>query len=262
MPTKKPKPFPTEAALCAAFIGAIGPDWTAYAETAGWDILLVRKLDGFQIGVQAKLKLNVDVLNQTLEADDGWYNIDGPHSDCHAILVPEGDDGRLSRVCDCLGITVVRMRSVGPNWTKFDLAHNGLFTPRLPQPGKSWSEGDWHETATLQRCKLPEYVPDVAAGAPSPLQLTDWKIKAIKLAVTLEMRKHLTRRDFAHHRVDHRRWVTQGWLKVVDGRFVKDDAFPRFKKQHPVVYKQIRADAPKWLPKTLLEPVATQAAML
>jgi hypothetical protein len=99
----------------------------------------------------------------------------------------------------------------------------------------------------IKRHQLPEYVPDVAAGAPSPLQLTDWKIKALKLAVTLEMRKHLTRRDFAHHRVDHRRWVTQGWLKVVDGRFVKD-AFPNFKKMHPRNYKQIAADRKKWMP--------------
>jgi hypothetical protein len=258
----KPKPFPTEAALCAAFIKAVGPDWTAYNEHSGWDTLLVRKADGFQIGIQAKLKLNIDVVNQVIEGDDGWFNIAHAHPDCCAILVPEGDDGKLGKVCDCLGITVIRMRSASAEgWHESDFKHNARFTPDLPQPGKSWSQEAWHDLATVKRHKLPEYVPDVAAGAPSPLQLTDWKIKAIKLAVTLEMRKHLTRRDFAHHRVDHRRWVTQGWLKVVDGRFVKD-AFPNFKKQHPKVYRQIRADAPKWLPKTLLEPVATQAALL
>lgn len=248
----KPKPFATEAALCAAFIAAIGPDWIAYAETGSWDVLLVRKVDGFQIGIQAKLRFGVDVINQAIES--GWsYTITGPSPDCRAVLVPEAEDKGFGKICDHLGLNVIKVGAVGTGWT---------FRPRLPTRGDRYSEGDWHETATVRRHSLPEYIPDVVAGAPSPLQLTDWKIKAIKLAVTLEMRKHLTRRDFAHHRVDHRRWVTQGWLKVVDGRYVKD-AFPDFKRQHPRVYKQIKADAPKWLPKTLLdEPVATQAAML
>jgi hypothetical protein len=253
----KPKPFPTEAALCAAFIAAIGPDWVAYAETENWDILLVRKIDGFQIGIQAKLRFGVDVINQAIE--DGWtYKATMPMPDCRAVLVPDAEDKGFGKICDHLGLNVIRVRDL----ERFGLnpKYNPRFLPYLPRIGDRHSN-DWHETATLKRHALPEYVPDVAAGAPSPLQLTDWKIKAIKLAVTLEMRKHLTRRDFAHHRVDHRRWVTQGWLKVVDGRFVKD-AFPNFKKMHPVNYKQIRADAPKWLPKTLLEPVATQAAML
>jgi hypothetical protein len=255
----RPKPFPTEAALCAAFIKAVGPDWVAYAETAGYDILLVRKADGFQIGIQAKLRFGVDVINQAIE--DGWaYKAAGPHPDCVAVLVPYNEEKGFGKICDYIGLTVIRMRSPEPAVGIY--RHGGPeFYPYLPKIGDRWSNEDWHETATVQRHQLPEYVPDVAAGAPSPLQLTDWKIKAIKLAVTLEMRKHLTRRDFAHHRVDHRRWVTQGWLKVVDGRFVKD-AFPNFKRQHPKVYRQIKADAPKWLPKTMLEPVATQAAML
>ena len=58
---KREKPYPTEVALCSAFIAAVPREWTAYAETAGWDILLVRKADGFQIGVEAKLKIGVEV---------------------------------------------------------------------------------------------------------------------------------------------------------------------------------------------------------
>jgi hypothetical protein len=127
------KPFKTEVELCAAFIKALPLEWVAYNECCGFDILLVRKIDGFQIGVQAKLKLNVDVLNQVIEGDD--------HPDCCAILVPEGDDGKLGKVCDCLGITVVRMRSVSAEgWSESDFKHNARFTPDLPQPGKTWSE--------------------------------------------------------------------------------------------------------------------------
>jgi hypothetical protein len=249
----KPKPFTTEAALCAAFIKAVGPEWISYAETGGHDILLVHKADGRQIGIQAKLRLNADVINQAIE-DGSDYRVDGPHPDYRAILVPWGGAAGFDKICDHIALTIIRVFSDG--------RADPSFRPDLPtDPKYPYQQRHWHETATVQRHKLPEYVPDVAAGAPSPLQLTDWKIKAIKLAVTLELRKHLTRRDFAYHKVDHRRWVTQGWLKVVDGRYVKD-AFPNFKKQHPRVYRQIKADAPKWLPKTLLEPVAAQAALL
>ena len=59
---KKPKktaPFKTEADLCTAFARCVDKrDWIIFNETAGWDILLVRKADGFQIGIEAKLKLS------------------------------------------------------------------------------------------------------------------------------------------------------------------------------------------------------------
>lgn len=247
------KQFHTEAALCAAFIGAVGEEWTPYAETAGWDILLVRKLDGSQIGIQAKLKLNADVVSQAIE-DDWGERIAGPHPDYRAVLVPYVGAGGFDRICDHLGVTVIRVYGEGEK--------RHFFRPNLPDdPKNPYTCRHWHETATVQRHRLPEYVPDVAAGAASPLQLTDWKIKAMKLAITLELRGHLTRRDFAHHRVDHRRWLTQGWLKVEEGRYVSD-AFPDFKRQHPIVYDQIKDDAPKWLPKTMLEEPATQAPLL
>jgi hypothetical protein len=251
---QKTKPFPTEADLCAAFIKEIARDdkeWTAYAETAGWDILLVHNADGRQIGIQAKLKLNLEVINQALE-DGSWYRVADAHPDYRAVLVP-GVSPPADKVCDHLGLTVIRVYTDG--------TRGHFFRPSLPTDAKNaYGCEDWHETATVKRHKLPEYVPDVAAGASSPLQLTDWKIKALKLTVTLELRGHLTRRDFAHHHVDHRRWITSGWLKIEDGRYIKD-AFPDFKRQHPVVYKQIKADAPKWLPKTLFEPAPTQAAL-
>ncbi|TIU81425.1 MAG: hypothetical protein E5W01_20510, partial [Mesorhizobium sp.] len=59
--------FESEAALCAAFIARLPKDWTAYPETAGFDILLVRGADGAQIGVEAKMTLNAKVLMQAVE---------------------------------------------------------------------------------------------------------------------------------------------------------------------------------------------------
>lgn len=232
------KLFPTEAALCAAFIGAVDKrSWVAYAETAGWDILLVRKTDGFQIGIQAKLKFNVDVVTQALE--DGYtYAIKGPGPDCRAVLVPEDDVQRgIGKICKYLGVTVVRMR----NLTGLDVRYNSMFSPYLPDKDGWLAQDDWHELAPLTRCTLPEYVPDVVAGSPSPIQLTEWKIKALKLAVLIEERGFVTRADFAHLSLDHRRWVTLGWLKITEGKFLPDGG-PNFKAQHPIVYEKIKAD--------------------
>lgn len=251
---KKEKQFATEAELCAAFIKALPDGWTSYAETQSWDILLVRDDDGFQIGVQAKLKLNVDVINQAIEDGSSWRE-HGP--DCRAVLVPDDAGHGFGKICDYVGLTVIRMKGekgYRPAW------HRG-FSPELPKRS-NWHQ-DWHEMAPTHRHKLPEYVPDVAAGAPSPLQLTEWKIKAIKIAVLLEEDGSVTRKDFAHLRLDHRRWVAAGWLKTESGGYV-GNAMPDFRAQHPVVYAKIRADLDKWRPPRNLVDMAKapiQAAM-
>lgn len=251
---KKTAPFKTEADLCAAFIAAIGEDWTSYAETGGWDILLVRKDDGFQIGIEAKLKLNAFVLAQAL--DQYRHAVMSPGPDCRAILVPEGEMGvGLTYICAYIGITIIRM---SPADDRRFHRYPARFKPKLPVHKDRYTEDDWYELAPAARCKLPEYVPDVRAGAPAPLQLTDWKIGALKLECLLEHRGFVTRQDFRHFGIDHRLWIARGrdWLKVVDGRFVKGPLFPAFKAKHPVVFAQIKADAAKWMPKAA-EPTGT-----
>jgi len=105
---KRAKPFATEADLCARFIAAIGPDWVSYPETCNWDILLVRKADGFQIGIQAKLKLNTDVINQALE-EYGVWDADRMAPDCRAVLVPADQGGGFGRICKYIGLTIIRV---------------------------------------------------------------------------------------------------------------------------------------------------------
>jgi hypothetical protein len=245
----KSKPFASEVALCAAFIAALPDGWTAYAETEGWDILLVRTADGFQIGVQAKLRLNVDVVNQAIE--NGYsYHVAGPGPDCRAILVPDVA-AAFDKICDYVGVTIIRMRDLAARG--LNPRYNSHFFPGLPKPNDLWEQ--WHEMAPAKRYKLPEYVPDVAAGASAPLQLTDWKIRAIKIAVLLEERGFVDRLDFKYLQIDHRRWVANGWLKVENGRFLRD-ACPDFRTQHPLVYEKIKADAPRWRPAAKPEQTA------
>ena len=79
--------FTREVQLCSAFIAALPEGWVPYAETGSFDILLVRALDGFQIGIQAKLRLNAKVIRQACEGGRA-ATVMVPNPDCHAILVP------------------------------------------------------------------------------------------------------------------------------------------------------------------------------
>lgn len=245
---KAPKHFATEVDLCARFLSALPKGWTPYAETAGWDILLSRDRDGFQIGIQAKLKLNVGVICQALEQHSRWWaTLSGP--DCRAVLVPEGES-RLGPIADYIGITVIRVRPPPPKHVRY-----AAFSPDLPDDGHTLQD-EWHEWAPAKRETLPSYVPDVAAGSSAPVQLTEWKIAAMKIAITLELRGFVTREDFKEHKIDHRRWMAsgEGWLQLVDGRLV-GHRMPDFKTMHPRNYAEILADAEKWMLK--LTPPAT-----
>lgn len=242
--------FKTEAAMCAKFLASIGDAWTPYPETAGWDALLSRKADGFQIGIQAKLRFNTEVINQALESE---YDVDHGGPDCRAILIPSYVSDRLGKIADYIGITVIKVKPDNDRW-------NSAFYPYLPDETNRCSN-EWHEQAPLKRHLLPEYVPDVAAGASAPIQLTRWKIAAIKIAITIETRGYVTREDFKAHRIDHRRWVPQGWLTSNSGQYRPGPDMPDFKRQHPKVYAEISADAEKWMPGGAL-PLAQQASLL
>jgi len=240
---KKTAPFATEAALCADFISHATRrgDWVSYAETGGWDILLVRKEDGFQIGIQAKLVLNAKVLDQSLP--DRYWHVAENGPDCRAILVPAGCCGNLSNICGFLGLTVIRQNSPVSK-------HRAQgFNPDLPLPsGVAYAEyqnRDWHEWAPVKRVKLPDFIPDVAAGCSAPVQLTDWKVKALKLCVILEMRP-VSRSDFKALGLDASRW-TNYWLKRTPEGYVEGRGMPDFRRQHPENYAQIKADAENWI---------------
>lgn len=243
MKKAKQHSFTTEAALCTEFIAHAtkSGDWIAYAETGNWDIVLVRKVDGFQIGIQAKLVLNPKVLDQALP-DRYWdFATNGP--DCRALLVPSGCAAGLARICDFLGLTVIRQH---PPESRF-FAHR--FDPELPLPaGYAYSEYQnrhWHEWSPVERVKLPEIVPDVVAGSSAPVQLTDWKIRALKLCVLLETRP-VSRSDFKALGLDASRWLNF-WLKKTDAGYVETPSMPNFRAQHPVNYAEIKSDAANWM---------------
>ncbi|WP_319798310.1 hypothetical protein [Nitrobacter sp.] len=254
--TKREKLFEKETDLCAAFLSALPKGWTAYAETGGWDILLVRDADGFQIGVEAKLRLNAEVISQALE-EYGTIGACSEGPDCRAVLVPLAESGSFDRIATYIGITVIRV----------SLAHGASFfagkerprkwdiDPRLPTIDDRWTADRWFEWCPTKRHRLPKYVPDVAAGSSAPVQLTEWKIRAIKIVILAEVQGYVTRADFKHIGIDHRRWISaEGWLRPSEerGRYVTHGATPTgFREQHPRVYEEIKAEIEEWRPPTI-----------
>lgn len=231
-----PPHFESEAALCAAFIVWVAAEqkgWTCYAETAGWDILVVHA-DGTQVGVQAKLRLNIDVIEQVVESI--WAQRDGP--DFRAVLVP-GDCRPRPHLMNALGVTTIKSeRRIRGDGFEFSPAFEGRYSYGT----------QWHYANPERRHELPSIVPDVPAGVPSPAQLTEWKIAALRLVAILDIRGYVTRSDFSHCGIDHRRWVPAGWLVAGDaGRYLRGPDL-MFEKQHPVVFAQIRAETEKAMP--------------
>lgn len=255
--------FPSEAALCAAFIAEVTSGkmsrrpWRAYPETAGFDILAVRD-DGVQVGIEAKLRLNVAVVTQALPS--AWaYAETGP--DYRAVLVPwDAAQSGLDTICERLGVKVMRFAPGGyakstREGITFRVHNDGL-------PDNGYDERRWHEWCPVRRCTIPEYVPDVAAGASAPVKLTEWKVKAIKLAVLMEHRP-VTRADFKALQIDPSRWTDRhtGWLRPTPEGYVPTSAMPDFRKQHPKNYAEIAADKLTWMRQAQLQlPDAMLAA--
>ena len=266
----------SEAAMVADFVAWVKehPDrarqtrnadtWTVYPETCGWDLVLRRDQDGLTIGVEAKLSLNATVLCQALSGVGSDY---ASEPDVRAILVPEVKCvGGLETIARHLGIQVIDAYAprILDEWERKYTKREPrpTFRPELPWSQRGgWEESrDWMERCPDRPLKLPDYVPDVEAGVPSPLQLTDWKIRAIKVAVVLARRGWVTRADFKALKIDMSRWTQGHWLApgAARGHWVASERMPNFRAQHPTNFAQIEADLEKWLPQGIsVDPAAS-----
>jgi len=229
--------FRTERQLVETYVQTVdSARWQVYPETGNFDLLLSRKEDGFQIGIEAKLKLNTKVICQAADLAIGRSLGVGP--DCRAVLVPHGQErNEYGPLLKALQIVVLRVSG---------RSHAPWVTPGLPAAPEA--RGEWPEHFPAQRLELPDYVPDVAAGVASPTKLTLWKIKAIKISLILKKRGYLVRRDFARFDISPSVWTQRGWIVASDsrGRWIEGVGIPDFEKQHPINYAQIEADYMKW----------------
>lgn len=241
--------YKTEAELCAAFIKANAELWDAYQETASFDILMVRKEDGFQIGIEAKLKLNAKVISQIAEQPMYSY-VDLPGPDCRAILVPMQCRGSsLSPLVPLLHVTGIYF---GEYESYGSISHQQYpYLPRLDFQ-HPFANTEWFELAPAKNCSLPDYMPDVQAGKPSPVMLTDWKVRAIKIALLIEKRGFVTRKDFKKLEINITIWTQSGWIVLDQNRKVwVAGKVPDFRSKHPVNFGQIEADYENWSKEVL-----------
>lgn len=232
--------FKSEAEMIEAWLAALSDqqrsDWTVYAETAGWDILMVHR-DGYQLGIEAKLSLNAKVLEQTLSGCHSYYDLTGP--DYRAVLVPADKvQHHMGAIAKALGITIIRVNPPEPGvWRYVEL------------PDQDSDYRAWPNWCPAERCVLPDYIPDVAAGHSAPVQLTAWKVKAIKLMIWLERHGCITRADMKALQISPTRWTDSyvGFLSPGgNGAYVRNDRTPDLRAQHPVNYAQIEADIDAW----------------
>lgn len=258
--TKEKQPtFSSEAEMCGQFLSVIPDEWTAYPETGGFDILLVRKEDGAQVGVEAKLKLNAKVISQAAQ-QIGVYKNTYPGPDFRAVLVPYNTGWDLIDVCRLLSIEVIRIypidHSQSQRYIKGKIVGKSHFLPDLPSLKYNHNEmcgEQWFDFCPEKRIKLPDFVPDCGAGNKSPIQLSTWKIKAIKIVIEAMRRGFVTRQDFKYHSIDMSRWTQCGW--IVSGKnkseWILSEKVPDFRKQHPVNFAEIENVYNDWKHKRI-----------
>lgn len=156
----KKRAYATEGALCDAFQAeAESRGWDVYAETHDWDLLMVRRKDGFQVGVEAKLRASLELVEQVLRRVRGCRNRGvGPSS--VAVLLPRHNSHvfYVMEEARCY-VTVTSPRDIS-----------------------CLDRDDWMRTLpTVRPYELPDFKPAFGGGRPSPLRLSKWRIAALRL---------------------------------------------------------------------------------
>lgn len=221
----KEQHFKTEADLCAAFIAwATKQRARCFAEWAGWDILVAFE-DGYQLGVQAKLRLNAEVIEQASPNVYGYHD-DFQAPDFRAVLVPQRLNRTWHAIAERLGLVV------------FEAGVYSGFNPQLTRRG-------WLDWNPAKRHDLPPVATDSVAGSPCPVTLTDWKLCALDVLAEMEVRGTITTKRMRELGVHPGRWTTGCWLMPAEtrGLWVRGERCPKFDEQHPTAYAAALAKA-------------------
>lgn len=202
-----------EAELCELFAEAARADgWDVYPEVESWDLLLVWRgvipdsthswrfprgvPAGFQMGVEAKMRANVDVLKQA--ADRMSY---GKRPDVGAVLVPDSGLGRTAFVGLAGRLDLLA----------FDLANCGERRARHPIT-PPWPNAKHGPADRVGPVLVPPVPLQSAGGQASPRTMSKWRVGALRLVIKLEARGFLTHADFKAQGADKRLWLEREWL--------------------------------------------------
>ncbi len=183
-------PYKSEAELCDAFVEAVKLDgWKPYPECGGFDLLLVK--DGVQVGVEAKMRANCDVLEQAL---DGSMQALPMYV---GVLVPTHSQS-FGSIAHHLKVHV---------WDHGWIINQAAEAYRGLKLKEWWKHGDGNVS-------LPEVAIQTSAGKPSPKTMSAWRIKALKICLLYERQGYLTRADIVDGGVDASRW-TRYWMQPI-----------------------------------------------
>lgn len=172
--------FELESELCKSFISvAKEHGWTIFPEQNYWDFIMVR--NGIQVGVQAKLKANKKVLCQALPKLP--YNGEGPQY--RAVLVGghkgrsfkarEENESLFCSLADSLKIIVFNM-------SKNSILDYGYNTQSLGGYKFEYNLHLRHYHWGPKKLEwLPDFVPNLPAGVPSPESVSKYKLAMLDL---------------------------------------------------------------------------------
>jgi hypothetical protein len=239
-----------EQALCYDFIEqAIAAGWRVLPEypNSRFDMLLVAEegcstagvLAGTQVGVQAKMKLNVEVLGQLFNATRHTHY---PGPDYVVALVPgksrTDSEHTLEEALRKLGYGFFYMYDhfdghEHPQWNR---KHSNL----------DHMLGFGKHTEFKKRLKMPEVHFWTEPGIASPSSVSTWKIRAIKFCIELDRIGGMTYKDFSTHRMTISTWKNAGWVIAApekSGRaqlyILNPDSKERPDRRHPELRKEL-----------------------
>ncbi|WP_447722070.1 hypothetical protein [Pseudomonas aeruginosa] len=117
---------------------------------------------------------------------------------------------------------------------------------------KHFNEPNLFDWNPAERCHVPIVVPDVPAGVPAPLRLTQWKEGALKVIATLRRQGFITTKQIAECGVSATNW-TRSWLDkgAERGTWVESARMPAFDQQHPEAFTKIQQALDKSAQPTL-----------
>lgn len=190
--------FGSEEELCSSFIEvARAAGYQVHPECGNWDLLIVCRETGDQIGLHAKLKPNVAVLAQALTNE----RLPGPV--IHAVLVPVATAEFLF-VAKRLRLLVLE----GVRLDSLNLREVFAKAPRWAHPEREWA---------------PEVEISARSGVPSPRKITKWKLAAVDLCLRARVRGYVTRAEMKELNLRMGWWLNPKYgavlaRRVVDGK--------------------------------------------
>lgn len=192
-----------EADLCREFSAhAESLGWEVHPEVSGWDLLLLATdtvkcsgiAPGDQIGIQAKMRPNLEVLAQALRYSS---RASGPHY--RALLLPE-----LTNSASYLFPPIAaELRCVV--FTKHKRLGWGNALVDIPIHYRMHFESP---------CWVPPYENVQGGGHASPTTVSDWKIRAVTFCLEYA-NKTFTAADLRYRNLAYSTFKSAGWLKEV-----------------------------------------------